>query len=577
MQSNIQYQAWLTDFSDDVQTMDELRAIANNPSEIEDRFYSELEFGTAGMRGVLGAGTNRMNTYNVAKATLGLASYINDQNGDAGTRGVVIAYDSRRMSKEFAQTAALVLCQNGIHAFLFEDLRPVPVLSFAVRHLGAIAGIVITASHNPPQYNGYKVYWEDGGQMPPERADEVLVRIRASTYQDAVEMKKEEALAAGLLTIIGKEVDDVYTQNVISLCVQPDLVREMGDQLTIVYTPLHGSGNLPVRRVLSEIGLKNVIVVKEQELPDPDFSTIEVPNPEVESCYSLAKRYVERYHADVAFGTDPDCDRVGVALKNADGETVILTGNQIGVLLLHYILDRKKEQGSLPENGAVVKSIVSTEMARAIAQDFGVELMDVLTGFKFIAEKIKEFEQTGSHSFLFGFEESYGYLSGTFARDKDAVNASMLIAEAAAWYKSQGKTLYDGLMALYEKYGYYMEEVTSYTLSGKDGLSKMAQVMKDLRAAPPKEFGPFDVLAVRDYATSKRTLQSGEIITMDIPQSDVLYYELSQGGWICIRPSGTEPKIKIYFNAQGKTQEDAEANISEMSQAAIVLLEQMIS
>jgi len=431
------YQAWLRDFAEDQATVAELRAIAGDQAEIEDRFYTDLSFGTAGMRGVLGAGSNRMNIYTVRRATRGLANYINlDPSQHA--MGVVIAYDSRRMSPEFAREAALVLCAQGIKAYLFESLRPVPVLSFAVRELRAVAGVVITASHNPPQYNGYKVYWEDGAQLPPDRADNVLACIRAASYADALPMPEAEAVGAGLLAMVGKEIDDAYIAKVRTLSMQPELMAAEGKHLKIVYTPLHGSGNLPVRRILREIGIEGVMVVPEQELPDPDFSTIRVPNPEDPEAFALAMALADREGADCVFGTDPDCDRVGVAVKDARGEYQLLSGNQIGCLLLYYILISRRERGMLPANGAVVKSIVSTELARAIADDFGVKVFDVLTGFKFIAEKIQEFEETGAFAFLFGFEESYGYLSSTFVRDKDGVNASMLIAEAAAWATSQG-------------------------------------------------------------------------------------------------------------------------------------------
>lgn len=567
------YEQWLRDFAQDEDTVRELKAIAGDEREIEDRFYTELEFGTAGMRGVLGAGLNRMNAYNVRRATQGLARYINLEP-ERARRGVVIAYDSRRMSPEFAKQAALVLCNNGIPAYLFESLRPVPVLSFSVRQLGAIAGIVITASHNPPQYNGYKVYWEDGGQMPPERAGETLKMIRASSFQESAPMDEQEALERGLLRMIGKEIDDVYIEKVKTLCVRPDLARAEGGQIKIVYTPLHGSGNIPVRRILEEIGFTQVYVVKEQELPDPNFSTIKVPNPEDPGAFALALRLQEEVGADVVFGTDPDCDRVGIAVK--DGEKVhILTGNQIGCLLLHYVLSQRAKMGTLPKNAAVVKSIVSTEMARAICQDYGVTLFDVLTGFKFIAEKIQEFEDSGEYQFVFGFEESYGYLSGTFVRDKDGVNACMLIAETAAYYKQQGMTLYDGLQQLFEKYGYTGERVTSFALSGKDGLAKMGQLMAQLRANAPQDFAGCRVLAVRDYQTGVRRAGQGEE-PIALPKSNVLYYELEDGGWICVRPSGTEPKVKLYVNARSASQKRTDQLLTGYTEAAVKLLESLL-
>ena len=567
------YRQWLTDFADDRQTVAELEAIAGDEKEIEDRFYTELSFGTAGMRGVLGAGTNRMNLYNVRRATKGFADYINAGDASYRTRGVVIAYDSRRMSPEFAKAAALVLCQEGIKTYLFDELRPVPILSFAVRHLKAIAGIVITASHNPPQYNGYKVYWEDGAQMPPEYADQVLACIRRCTYKDAVEMDEQAAKDSGLLQIIGaKEVDDDYIAMEKTLCVQPELMKQAGKALKIVYTPLHGSGNKPVRRILKEIGIQNVLVVKEQELPDPNFSTIKVPNPEDPAAFTLAMALADREGADCIFGTDPDCDRVGIAVKDDAGKYYLMSGNQIGCVLLYYILKSRKALGNLPANGAVVKSIVSTELARAIAADFGLVCYDVLTGFKFIAEKIQQFEDTGEHTFLFGFEESYGFLSSTFVRDKDGVNASLLIAEAAAWAKTQRKTLYDILQEIYQRYGYYVEKVVSVTLPGKDGLTRMKEIMAGLRANTPETLAGKRVVAVRDCIPGTRTDAQGNVTPLDLPKSDVLYFELEGGDWVCIRPSGTEPKIKLYVNTNAKTGEAARTANEALREAAEKLM-----
>ena len=554
------YEQWLRDFADDPATVAELQAIAGDEKEIEDRFYTELSFGTAGMRGVLGAGTNRMNLQNVRRATKGFADYINAGDPSYRARGVVIAYDSRRMSPEFARAAALVLCHEGIHVYLFDELRPVPILSYAVRHLHAVAGIVITASHNPPQYNGYKVYWEDGAQMPPEYADQVLARIRACTYKDAQEMDEAQARASGLLSIIGnKEVDDDYIAQVKTLSVQPELMKRAGGDLKIVYTPLHGSGNKPVRRILKEIGIRNVLVVKEQELPDPNFSTIKVPNPEDPAAFKLAMELADREGADCIFGTDPDCDRVGIAVKDDAGRYYLMTGNQIGCVLLYYILKSRKMLGTLPENGAVVKSVVSTELARRIADSYGLTTFDTLTGFKFIAEKIQQFEDTGAYTFVFGFEESYGFLSSTFVRDKDGVNASLLIAEAAVWAKTQGKTLYDILMEIYQIYGAYVEKVVSVTLPGKDGLQRMQEIMQNLRAKPPRELASLKVLAVRDYLTGERTDERGGKTALDLPHSNVLYFELEGGAWVCIRPSGTEPKIKLYVNTNAAEMAGAQA------------------
>ena len=567
------YETWLKEFADDRATVDELKAIAGDEKEIEDRFYTELSFGTAGMRGVLGAGTNRMNLYNVRRATKGFADYINSQNAEHRQRGVVIAYDSRRMSPEFAKASALVLCHEGIHVYLFDELRPVPILSYAVRHLHAIAGIVITASHNPPQYNGYKVYWEDGAQMPPEYADQVLARIRANRYEDAVEMDEAEAKAKGLLQIIGsKEVDDDYIAQVKTLSVQPELMKTAGKALKIVYTPLHGSGNKPVRRILKEIGIENVYVVKEQELPDPNFSTVKVPNPEDPGAFVLAIKLADEVGAKVIFATDPDCDRLGVAVKTGNGDWQLLTGNQIGCVLLHYILSTKQKQGTLPKNGAAVKSIVSTSLANKIAASFGVEMFETLTGFKFIGEKIQQFQDTGSHTFLFGFEESYGFLSSTFVRDKDGVNASLLIAEVACACAAQGITLYDYVQSIFREYGYFVEKVVSKTLPGKDGLTRMKEIMKDLRENPPKELCGMKVTAVRDYLKGTRTAD-GKVEPTGLPKSDVLYFELEKGNWVCVRPSGTEPKIKLYVNTNASDKADAEKLNADLRVASEALLD----
>ena len=568
------YEKWLKDFANDTATYEELMAIANDEKEIEDRFYMELSFGTAGLRGVLGAGTNRMNEYNVRRATMALGKYILQEAGQA-ERGVVIAYDSRRYSDTFAKQAALVLCKVGVKVYLFESLRPVPELSFSVRHLNAIAGIVITASHNPKQYNGYKVYWEDGGQMPPERASIIEGLIHETTYQESAPMCEKEAIEKGLLNIIGKEVDDAYIANVKQLSISPELGKELGDTMKIVYTPLHGSGNIPVRRILKETGYTQVFVVPEQEMPDPDFSTVRVPNPEDPAAFDLALKLQKELNADVVFGTDPDCDRVGIAVLDGEGKVHALTGNQIGCLLLNYILEQKSAKGELPKNAAAVKSIVTTEMARAICEAYGAKMFDVLTGFKFIAEKIEQFGETGEHTFVFGFEESCGYLSGVDVRDKDGVNASMLIAETAAFYKKQGMTLYDGLQALYKKYGYYDAKVTSFGLAGKDGLAKMGQLMIDLRANAPKEFAGKKVLAVRDYKKGTRVTAEGET-KLEQPATNALYYELEGDAWICIRPSGTEPKVKLYVNAVTDSAEGTEKLLCELSDASVALLNSMI-
>ena len=567
------YQKWLTDFASDAETVADLNAIKDDPAEIEDRFYRELEFGTAGMRGVLGAGTNRLNVYNVRRVTRALAKYILTVPGGA-EKGVAIAYDSRNKSDVFAREAALVLCASGVKAFLFESLRPVPVLSFTVRHLKCIAGIVITASHNPKQYNGYKVYWSDGAQMPPESVKGLTDRLPDTTYAESVPMDGREALAKGLLTYIGKDVDDAYIAAVKKLSVNPELAREVGRTLKIVYTPLHGSGNLPVRRIFREIGMENVYVVPEQELPNGDFPTVRVPNPEDPAAFELALKMQKELGADLCVGTDPDCDRVGIACMTENGPR-LLNGNQIGCVLLHYILSQKKERGELPANAAAVTTIVSTDMARAIAESFGCEMIEVLTGFKYIAEQIRLFEQTGAHTFMFGFEESFGYLSGTDVRDKDGVNACMLIAEAACWYKKNyGCTLVDAIDRLYEQYGYYGDKVTSFVLPGKDGLEKMQSVMAVLRDCPPAEFGGVKVVALRDYLKSERVC-GGEKTALTLPKSNVLYFELEGGTWLCVRPSGTEPKIKLYVNAVSKSDADTKALLAKVSDAAVGYLESL--
>lgn len=566
------YETWLRDFAGDAETVADLKAIAGNEQEIEDRFYTELSFGTAGMRGVLGAGTNRMNRYNVRRATRGLALHLL-KIPHAAERVVVIAYDSRRFSAEFAQDTALVLCQAGVKAYLFDALRPVPILSYAVRHLNAAAGVVITASHNPPQYNGYKVYGEDGAQVGPETADSITALIRSSQYADCVPMDRQQALDQGLLQIIGnKEVDDDYMAQEKTLCIQPELLRKEGGALKIVYTPLHGSGNIPVRRILQEVGITNVSVVKEQEQPDPNFSTIKVPNPEDPAAFALAIKLADEVGADVIFGTDPDCDRLGVAVRDREGKFQLLTGNQIGCVLLHYILSTRKKLGTLPENGAAVKSIVSTSLSNRICSAFGVKMFETLTGFKFIGEKIQQFQESGDHTFLFGFEESYGFLSSTFVRDKDGVNASLLIAEVAAACRAEGITLYDRLQEIFAAYGFYVEDVVSTTLPGKDGLTRMKEIMKGLREHPPVSIGGLKVQAVRDYLSGLR--REGEHVTpTGLPSSDVLYFELEGDNWVCIRPSGTEPKIKLYVNTNHSNEEEARtmnARLQEASRQLIV-------
>ena len=566
------YEQWLHDFADDQETVQDLLAIKDDPKEIEDRFFRDLEFGTAGMRGVLGAGTNRLNKYNVRRVSRALAKYILT-TPDGAQKGVAIAFDSRRKSTEFAREAALVLCAAGVKVYLFESLRPVPVLSFTIRHLGCIAGIVITASHNPAQYNGYKVYWTDGAQMPPESVKGITDRLPDTSFAESLPMDEKEALDKGLLTYIGKDVDDAYIAAVKKLAVNPELAREMGQTLKIVYTPLHGSGNIPVRRIFDEIGMKNVYVVKEQELPDGEFPTVKVPNPEDPAAFEIALKMQKELGADLCVGTDPDCDRVGIACMTENGPK-LLNGNQIGCILLHYILSQKMERGELPANAAAVSTIVSTDMAKAICDSFGVKLIKVLTGFKYIAEQIQLFEDTGCNTFMFGFEESFGYLSGTDVRDKDGVNACLLIAEAACWYKKMyNKTLVDAIDMLYEQYGYYGDKVASFVLPGKDGLEKMKNVMAGLRNNPPWAFAGEKVVAMRDYQSSLRVTSDLQTEILTLPKSNVLFFELENGSWICVRPSGTEPKIKLYVNAVSDDPAKTEKMLEAYADDAVKLLE----
>ncbi len=563
------YEQWLKDFAADTETVAELEGIRGDEKEIEDRFYTELSFGTAGMRGVLGAGMNRMNKYNVRRATKGLAGFLKEDPENA-KRGVVIGYDSRNFSAEFAKDTALTLCAEGVPAYLFDALRPVPLLSYAVRHLNAAAGIVITASHNPPQYNGYKVYGDDGAQVGPETAEGITRVIRATKYTDCVLMDEEEAKKQGLLKIIGdRGVDDDYMVDEKTLVVQPEMLARMGKQLSIVYTPLHGSGNVPVRRVLKELGIEKLAVVSQQEKPDGNFSTLTcAPNPENPEAFTLAFELAEKVGATVIFATDPDCDRLGVAVKDGKGEWHLLTGNQIGCVLLHYILSTKKKLGILPANAAACKSIVSTSLANRICENYGAKMFEVLTGFKFIGEKIQQFQDTGDYTFQFGFEESYGFLSSTFVRDKDGVNASLLVTEVAAACEEEGITLYDRMQQIFQEYGYYVEKVVSTTLPGKDGLTRMKEIMAGLRENHPTQIGGMKVTAVRDYLKGVRTAGETSEPT-GLPASDVLYFELENGCWVCVRPSGTEPKIKLYVNTNAKDKARAEqlnAMLCEASQ-----------
>ena len=564
-----EYQKWLAMFKDDAETVQELQSIAGDEKEIEDRFYTDLAFGTAGLRGVLGMGANRMNIYNVRRATKGLAQYLIAQNlQDAG---VAIAYDSRIKSDVFAKETALTLAANGVKAYLFESLRPVPVLSYTVRHLQTSAGVVITASHNPPQYNGYKVYAADGAQLGPEAADAVTGYIRALNYTDCVPMDEKEALDKGLLKIVGnKEVDDDYIAMIKTLAQRPELLAARGKDLNIVYTPLHGSGNVPVQRLLKELGV-HYTVVPEQEKPDGHFPTVKAPNPEDPNAFTLAIPLAQKVGATVVFGTDPDCDRLGAAVRDGKGEFHTLTGNQIACLLLSHILRSRQEKGTLPKNGAAVKSIVSTKMADAIAASYGVKMYDVLTGFKFIGEKIQQFEESGEHTFLFGFEESFGYLSGTQVRDKDAVNASLLVCEAACACMERGETLYDALQALYRKYGYFKEKGVSVTLPGKDGVEKIKSIMAQLRSHYPAEIAGVKVTAVKDFQKGVR-IENGVETKLDYPASNVIYFEMENDNWVCVRPSGTEPKIKLYVASKADSQEAVDALNDKMTEEAKKLL-----
>ena len=543
------YESWLADSAIDAATKAELQAITDE-KEIEDRFYRDLEFGTGGLRGILGAGTNRLNIYTIRKATQGLANYILQSDVYKPGMAVAIAHDCRRMSPEFSDEAALVLNANGIKTYTFESLRPTPLLSFAVRHLGCISGIVVTASHNPPEYNGYKVYWSDGGQCPYPRDEAIIAEVqKVDSFAKVKTMPKADATAQGLFNVASPEVDDRFIENVKAQCLNPEIIPE--SDIKIVFTPLHGAGNISVQRALSETGFKNVFVVKEQEAPDGNFPTVSYPNPEDKAAFTCAMKVAKENNADIVVATDPDCDRVGVAVRQND-DYIYLTGNQAGVLLTEYMVTQMKAKGTLATNGAIISTIVSTNMTRAICEANDLAYMEVLTGFKYIGEKIKGFEETGSHTYILGFEESYGYLAGTYARDKDAVVAALLICEAAAFYRKQGLTLYDALQKLYEKYGRHRESVESITLKGVDGLNDIKRIMAHLRENPVKALAGSDVVEARDYLKRTiTTLPSGAISNATLPASDVLYYTSADGSWACIRPSGTEPKIKLYFGTIG--------------------------
>ncbi len=562
-----QYDFWLKDAYFDEATKEELRSIAGNEEEIEDRFYKELEFGTGGLRGVIGAGTNRMNIYTVRKATQGLANYIIKQGGR--DRGVAIAYDSRRMSPEFADEAALCLCANGIKAYVFDALRPTPELSFALRTLHCISGIVITASHNPPEYNGYKAYWEDGAQVTAPRDKEIITEVKNVTdYHEVKTIDKKEAMDKGLYQVIGKEIDDAYMAELKKQIIHPEIIKEVADEIKIVYTPFHGTGNVPVRRILSELGFKHVYVVPEQELPDPDFTTLEYPNPEDPKAFTLALKLAKEKNADIVLATDPDADRLGIyALDSKTGEYMPFTGNMSGMLIAEYILRERTATHTMPENPALVTTIVTTNMAGAITRDYGLRFVEVLTGFKYIGEQIKLFEQTGSNHYVFGLEESYGCLAGTHARDKDAVVAVMCLCEVAAWCKKMGITVWDQMLRLYEKYGYYKETQYAMTLKGIDGAAQIQAIMDKLRSNPPKSFGDLRVKEFRDYEKDTvLDLETGETRPTGLPKSNVLYFDLTNDSWCCARPSGTEPKIKFYMGVKGTSLEDAQARLEKLTE-----------
>lgn len=562
------YEYWCTSPIFDDATKAELKSLEGNEDEIFDRFYRELEFGTGGLRGVIGAGTNRMNFYTVGKATQGLANFINKQG--AAAKGVAIAFDSRRMSPEFADTAACVLAANGIKAYIFDSLRPTPELSFALRTLGCTAGIVVTASHNPPEYNGYKVYWEDGAQITAPKDAQIIGEVNAiKDYAEIKKMTTEEAKAAGLYEVIGKEIDDKYMEALKKLVLHPEAIKQMASSLKIVYTPLHGTGNVPVRRVLKELGFEQVTVVPEQELPDGNFPTVSYPNPEDKKAFALALDLAKKVDADLVLATDPDADRLGVYAKDTKtGEYKVFTGNMSGMLICEYEMSQKKALGILPANGALVTTIVSSNMAQAVAKEYGMKFIECLTGFKYIGEQIKFFEQTGSNEYVFGFEESYGCLVGTHARDKDAVVAVMALCEAAAYYKTQGITLWDQMLNIYNKYGYYKEDLFTMTFKGADGAKKMQDMMDAYRKNTPKQVGAYKVLRLRDYKNDVITdLATGETAPTGLPKSNVLYFELENDAWFCVRPSGTEPKIKFYAGIKGTSLEDSAKKLDELMEA----------
>ena len=569
------YEEWLTNPFFDEATRQELAAIKDDEKEIKERFYTDLEFGTAGLRGIIGAGTNRMNNYIVAKATQGLANYIKQRKKQA--KGVAIAYDSRHCSPEFADVAALCLAANGIKAYVFESLRPTPELSFAVRYLGCVAGINVTASHNPPEYNGYKVYWEDGAQITPPHDAGIMREVKAISVQDAITMPKQEAIHEGLYEVIGKEIDDAYMAELKKLVLHQECIDKYGKELKIVYTPLHGTGNIPARRILRELGFENVYVVPEQELPDGDFPTVSYPNPEAAEAFELALALAKQHDADLVLATDPDADRLGVYVKDKDGEYHCLTGNMSGSLLAEYELSQIKATKGLPADGALIKSIVTTNLVNEMAKSYGVKLVEVLTGFKFIGQKMLEFETKHNGTYLFGFEESYGCLIGTHARDKDAIVATMALCEAAAYYRSQGKTLWDAMIDIYEKYGYHVDAIHTLTLKGIEGPEKIKSIMDQLKSHTPKEIAGLEVLWARNYDNDTATnMKNKVVVPTGLPKSNVVYYELEGGAWLCVRPSGTEPKIKFYYGVIGRDFDDAQKKSEEFGEAVNKMIEYMM-
>ncbi|WP_050639050.1 MULTISPECIES: phospho-sugar mutase [Clostridia] len=570
------YNEWLSNPYFDADTKAELASIGEDENEIKERFYTDLEFGTAGLRGIIGAGTNRMNIYTVRKATQGLANYIM-KSGNAA-KGVAVAYDSRRMSPEFADEAALCLAANGIKSYVFESLRPTPELSFAVRKLGCIAGINITASHNPPEYNGYKVYWEDGAQITPPHDKGIMDEVKAvEDYTTMKTMTLDEAKAAGLYEVIGAEIDDAYIAELKKQVLHQDAIDAVGKELKIVYSPLHGTGNIPARRILKELGFENVYVVKEQELPDGEFPTVSYPNPEAAEAFDLGVKLAKEIDADIVLATDPDADRLGVRVKDKNGDYHTLTGNMSGCLLADYEIGQRRELKGLPDDGYLIKTIVTSNMADAIANYYNAGLIEVLTGFKFIGQQILGFETSGKGEYLFGFEESYGCLIGTYARDKDAIVATMALCEAAAYYKTKGMNLWDAMIAMYDRYGYYKDDIQSITLKGIEGLAKIQEILETLRKNPPTEIAGYKVLKARDYkADTIKDMETGEVTATGLPNSNVLYYDLTDDAWLCVRPSGTEPKVKFYYGVKGTSLEDADAVSEKMGKEVLAMIDKMM-